>query len=105
MTQRETSLYNGGMSIVFADITRALERREVKAQGFTPPASDGHLMESIARPSDGDTIQVGTPLVYGAVHQFGWDEKNIPARPFLGLSTENEADLHDTLNRFIEGIQ
>ncbi len=42
MTQWGTSLYNGGMSIVFAHITRSLERRTVKDTA-APYASAVHL--------------------------------------------------------------
>lgn len=43
-------------------------------------------------------VRIGTPLIYGATHQFGRPEKNIPARPFLGLSQSDEAELLDILN-------
>ncbi len=45
-----------------------------------------------------DQVRIGTPLIYGATHQFGNPQKNIPARPFLGLSSSNEQELLDILN-------
>ena len=30
-------------------------------------------------------LELGTPWIYGATHQFGAAERGIPARPFLGL--------------------
>ena len=36
-------------------------------------------------------VQIGTHLKYASTHQFGRD--NIPARPFLGISPELEADI------------
>lgn len=37
---------------------------------------------------DGRTLETGTDLVYAAVHQYGWPERNIPARPYLDASAE-----------------
>ncbi len=39
------------------------------------------------------SLVFGTDRVYGATHQFGRDEANIPARPFLGVSTEDENEI------------
>ncbi|MCC8998035.1 MAG: phage virion morphogenesis protein [Candidatus Contendobacter sp.] len=36
--------------------------------------------------------------MYGATHQFGNPNLNIPARPFLGLSQSDEQELLDILN-------
>lgn len=47
---------------------------------------EGHLQGSIDNYSAGGEVRVGTPLVYGAVHQFGAEDGSIPARPYLGLS-------------------
>lgn len=49
------------------------------------------------QPSPKD-VRIGTPLIYGATHQFGNPNLNIPARPFLGLSTRDEQELLDILN-------
>lgn len=64
---------------------------------------DGGLVESIAYAIDGDALQVGSDLVYALVHQEGWEERNIPARPYLGVSDENLDDLGELVIRFIEG--
>ena len=52
----------------------------------------------------GDEVEVGTNVEYAAIHQFGGDEVgiNIPARPYLGLSPDNEADLLSVVEDFIE---
>ncbi len=36
------------------------------------------------------SLVFGTDRVYGATHQFGRDKANIAARPFLGLSSDDE---------------
>ncbi|HQZ32178.1 MAG TPA: phage virion morphogenesis protein [Arenimonas sp.] len=42
---------------------------------------------------DKSTVQVGTDSVYAATHQYGRDEANIPARPFLGLSSTDRREI------------
>jgi phage virion morphogenesis protein len=54
---------------------------------------EGYLRDSIAYEIQGDTILVGSNLVYAAVHQFGWEKGKVPARPYLGISAENLDDL------------
>ena len=38
-------------------------------------------------------VKSGSNLVYLATHQFGDPKRNIPARPFLGISAKNEREL------------
>lgn len=56
----------------------------------------GDLDDTIQALVTGDEAEVGTNVVYGAIHQFGGEEvglPGLPARPYLGLSAEDEADL------------
>ena len=62
---------------------------------------DGGLVDSIAYETSSDAITVGSNLVYALVHQDGWKKKNIPARPYLGVSDENLADLGQLVIDFI----
>lgn len=62
---------------------------------------DGGLVDSIAYETSSDAVTVGSNLVYALVHQEGWDKKNIPARPYLGVSDENLADLGQLVIDFI----
>lgn len=62
--------------------------------------SEGDLLDSIQYELNGDELEVGSNLVYAATHQFGDRRKafgkidvTYPARPFLGLSQQNEKDL------------
>lgn len=50
----------------------------------------GRLAGTLRYQAHPDELQVGTSLIYGATHQFGRPERNIPARPFLGLSDEDQ---------------
>lgn len=53
------------------------------------------LHDSIASYSAGNEARVGTNMVYGAIHQFGG--RGIPARPYLGLSKQNVADIREVV--------
>ena len=53
----------------------------------------GMLMESLHYNVAPDRLEFGTDRIYGATHQFGRPEANIPARPFLGISREDEAEI------------
>lgn len=52
----------------------------------------------------GDQVEVGSNMIYAATHQFGDEKRNIPARPFLGLSRDDEAELDDAIDNFISRV-
>lgn len=64
--------------------------------------NEGHLYDDINHLVHGSEIEIGTDMVYGATHQFGDGDRNIPARPYLGVSKDNEAELEHQINRFFE---
>jgi len=57
------------------------------------------LLRSLAWQVQGDELELGTGRVYGATHQFG--RGGIPARPFLGLSGDDEAEVLEILRRHL----
>ena len=70
---------------------------------------DNNLLESIATDQPGGQTIVGTPLVYAAIHQFGGKagrnkSVDIAARPYFGVSDENEAELEDILFDYMQGV-
>lgn len=48
-----------------------------------PLLDTGRLVGSIAPFSDARRFELRTNVVYAAVHQWGWSERNIPQRQFL----------------------
>ena len=44
-----------------------------------------------------------SPEIHAATHQFGDDERGIPARPYLGIDKEDEQDILDILRRHLTG--
>lgn len=78
----------------------------------------GHLLASIHYRVFGSEVRIGSGLVYAAIHQFGGtivpknasklvfngldglvfaDQVTIPARPYLGVSAANRAELEPVL--------
>lgn len=49
----------------------------------------------------GTQLRFGTDRIYGATHQFGDSKRNIPARPFLGLSEGDRRMVVDVLNKYL----
>lgn len=56
---------------------------------------EGHLLDSITYEVGDAAVEVGSNLAYARRHQEGDEEGDggMPARPFVGLSGENERDL------------
>jgi len=69
----------------------------------------GTLMESInAQLIDNNTLGVGSALEYAAMQQFGGSKDDfpflwgdIPARPFLGISDEDEDKILSTVHEYL----
>lgn len=90
-------------------------------RGGAPLRDTGmHLMNAVNYRVDGNVLYVGVPYAWAIVHQEGrtiaaksapylrfkvgdrWASKKevtIPARPFLGISTEDRAGILDILNQ------
>ncbi len=82
--------------------------------------SSGSLIDSLGHLVTGNEVEIGTNLVYGAIHQFGGTIKpknkkalrlpggklvksvTIPARPYLGISEENENELLAVVDSWID---
>lgn len=64
------------------------------------------LHDSIAFYSAGGEVHVGSNLIYAAHHQIGGDEigSGVPARPYLGVSDEDELDLQDLVTGRLEDL-
>lgn len=63
----------------------------------------GYLKNLNYRATD-KSLKVGTPMVYGATHQFGDDARGIPARPFLGISKEDENEIGRLIGKQLERL-
>ncbi len=69
----------------------------------------GLLYQSITHRVTGDSLQVGTNIIYAAIHQFGGkagrgQKVTIPARPFLGLSSADRAKIGKRCDAFLRKV-
>jgi phage virion morphogenesis protein len=65
---------------------------------------EGDLIDSIDHQVSGNEVEIGSNLIYAATHQFGDPDRNIPERPYLGLSSENEADIEADIVAWLEEV-
>ena len=60
---------------------------------------EGHMRDSIQHEVFGNrsapAVGVGAYVLQGATHQFGDEDRGIPARPFLGLSDDDRVRIED----------
>lgn len=85
------------------------KRGATAVAGKRPLVDTGILQDTIRYQltADGNGVEIGTNRFAGeweggaAVHQFGDKKGNIPARPFLGLSANDEREILDVLDRFM----
>ena len=90
----------------WAPLSATTRRRKRKNAGKIL-TEEGRLRGNLAYEADSDSVTVGTPSIYGGVHQFGAEKGafgrtskggpipwgDIPARPFLGLSDADEDEI------------
>lgn len=93
----------------WAPWSKAYARRRGKAnrQSLLVGRGNPGLLESIQNYTTGTEVRVGTPLIYGAIHQFGGagvGRPGLPARPYLGLSSANERDIEDLVIGEMEAL-
>lgn len=67
----------------------------------------GHLMQSITYAISGDSVQIGTNVVYAPIHHLGGKtgrnhSADIPARPYLGLSNNDEFEIQNIIAEYIK---
>jgi phage virion morphogenesis protein len=73
-----------------------------RAQGLL--VDSGRLLDTVAFETRGADVAVGASRVYAAIHQFGGAEvgkPGLPARPYLGVSAEDEAAMLEAVETFV----
>lgn len=97
-----------------SDVTKE-RRRQGRGSGSPEILRDtGRLKESIASQTGDFAVEIGSDVKYANMMQFGGDKSDypwlwgdIPARPFVGVSDHDRAQildiLHDYLERSIHG--
>jgi phage virion morphogenesis protein len=77
-----------------------------RGAGHSLLESGGDLLDSIDHqvPPGAAHVEIGTNMIYAATHQFGDDERNIPARPYLGVSAGDESELQAVIHDWFAEI-
>jgi phage virion morphogenesis protein len=82
-------------------------RKKIEIKGQTL-LERGHLMQSITHHVSSDNaLEVGSNVVYAAIHQFGGDtgryhSAHIPPRPYLEFSEKNRAQIKKILINYLK---
>lgn len=65
----------------------------------------GDLFKSITSHANKDSVSVGTDRKYGIWHQIGIasETKDMPARPFLGISGADKDEVYNIINDYLQG--
>lgn len=91
--------------VPWAPLSSATKARKQRNRGKI--LTEGGALQAVVMQADSSSVAIGSPLVYAGTHQFGaargafgtmssgrpipWGD--IPARPFLGLSNEDEGEV------------
>ncbi len=62
----------------------------------------GKLRGSVTTECDNTSARVGSNLIYAKTHQFGCKKRNIPARPFIGLSPQGKKLVLEVMQKHLE---
>nr|DAW78150.1 MAG TPA: virion morphogenesis protein [Caudoviricetes sp.] len=81
----------------------------LKYRQGTPLVDTENLMNSITSYYDNNIAMVGTNEPYAAIHQFGGKagrgrKVDIPARPFLVLTPQDEEDILDDVQAYFRSV-
>lgn len=93
-------------------------RGSARVMSKRPLVVSGLLADQILYQVADDGVEIGSNLIYAGTHQFGAQQGefgrsargapipwgDIPARPFLGLSAEDEGEVLDILDRHLAGL-
>lgn len=76
-------------------------------RGGKPLVDHGHLRDSINYQTYSDSVEVGSNMIYAAIHQLGGQAgrghmTTIAARPFLGIGIQDELEIGDILINHIK---
>ena len=65
--------------------------------------SEGGLIDSIESYVTGNSVKIGSNLVYAAIHQSGGEDVGmaIPARPYLGLSSDDQDEIAEIVEDWL----
>lgn len=100
MANNESVLNMVGLVEASDYLASLLARLDALEQG-NGVAAVSALPELLAAQPAPRSLYFGTPMVYGAAHQFGRPEINLPERRALGLSEGDKESVLETLEGYL----
>ncbi len=100
MANNESALNMVGL-VEASDYLASLLARLAALEQGNGVAAVSALPELLAAQPDPHSLYFGTPLEYGAAHQFGRPEINLPERRALGLSEGDKQSVLETLEGYL----
>ncbi|MFM5236644.1 phage virion morphogenesis protein [Aeromonas veronii] len=100
MSNNEMVLHMVGL-VEASDYLASLLARFAALEQGNGVAAVSALPELLAAQPDPHSLYFGTPLEYGAAHQFGRPEINLPERRALGLSEGDKQSVLETLEGYL----
>lgn len=103
-TQTTILRYLGGYKGSYTKAGKLSSKGADRVIGKKPLIGESRsLMSTINHSADDHSVEIGSPMVYAAVQQFGAKAKafgrapwgDIPPRPFLGVSESDQRDILD----------
>ncbi|MFQ2653263.1 phage virion morphogenesis protein [Aeromonas caviae] len=102
MANNESALNVVGL-VGASDYLASLLARFAALEQGNGVAAVSALPELLATQPDPRFLYFGTPMVYGAAHQFGREKTHLPERPYLGLSDADHEFVLVTLEMYLQG--
>jgi phage gpG-like protein len=103
MANNESALNVVGL-VEASDYLASLLARLAALEQGNGMAAVSALPELLAAQPDPRSLYFGTPLEYGAAHQFGREETHLPERPYLGLSEEDKQSVLEIIKGSLNDI-
>lgn len=91
----------GAQGRSWAPLSPRYQRRKKKHQDKIL-VLDEILRDTLHYQADNESFEFGTGRIYGATHQFGDPRRNIPSRPFLGISEDDEREITEILAEHLD---
>lgn len=82
---------------------KTARRKSRKGYSSQTLIQHGALRRSITTEVEKDQVRIFSPLEYAAAHQLGSADRNIPARPFMGVSPEEVDEMAEMIASYITG--
>ncbi|BAZ39421.1 hypothetical protein NIES4101_53740 [Calothrix sp. NIES-4101] len=86
--------------VAWAPLSAAYRKRKKGTKILT---ESGRLRSSITYLATTVSVTVGTNTKYARAHQLGYSKRNLPARPYMGASAQDEEELGKILLDYLGG--